>query len=357
MMTDKRREVEELRGSLGKIDEELLALLDRRAKVSKKIGQLRRSMPTGVLTVPHKSMLAEIVARGAGDMPKESLEGVFRHIYAACLALEEDLVIAYHGLEGGFAHAGARSRFGASSTYVPCETTAQAIDEVARSRAGYAVVPFETRDDGPVHATITALAASELKVVAVFVTTLNLHLACRSGNLADVERVYAIAKDAGRCHRFLTTELASAQVIDVKSPAAAVKLALEDPRAAAIATESTLLEGGLEIARKNIRDEGDDQIRWAIVGGRPSSRAGNDHTAIALSVHDKPGALHEVLSQFAERGVNLTRIQSRPTAGEAWQYLFFIEVQGHATDRPIVLALEDVRKRCKFLKVLGSYEV
>jgi chorismate mutase / prephenate dehydratase len=357
MMTDKRREVEDLRGALGKLDQELLELLDRRAKLSKKVGQLRRSMPTDVISVPDRAMLAEIVARGSGDMPKDSLEVIFRQIFASCLALEDDLIVAYNGLEGGFAHAAARSRFGASSQYVACESSALAIDEVTRKRAVYALVPYETRDDGPAQGTIAALAASDAKIVASFVTALNLHIANRTGNLADVERVYAIAKDAGRCHRFLTTELGSAQVIDVKSPALAVQLAAEDPKAAAIATEGTLVERGLELARRNIRDAGDDQIRWAIIGSRPSSRAGNDFTAIALSVHDKPGALHEVLSQFAERGVNLTRIQSRPTAGEAWNYLFFIEVEGHATDRPIVLALEDVRKLCKFLKVLGSYQV
>ena len=116
-------------------------------------------------------------------------------------------------------------------------------------------------------------------------------------------------------------------------------------------------EFSLETLKRNVRDEGDERVRYAIVGTRPSSRTGSDLTGLVLAVNDSPGALHEILRQFAERGVNLTKIQSRPTPGESWQYLFFIEVQGHATDRPIIGAIEEVRRLSKFFKVLGSYQL
>ena len=146
-----------------------------------------------------------------------------------------------------------------------------------------------------------------------------------------------------------------AQVLDVKTPMGACQMAASDPRAAALAHESIASLHGLEVVKRNVRDEGEERVRYAIAGTRPSSRQGGDLTAIVLAVSDSPGALHEILRQFAERGVNLTKIQSRPTPGESWQYLFFLEVQGHPTDRPIIGAIEEVRRQTKFFKVLGSY--
>jgi chorismate mutase/prephenate dehydratase len=184
----------------------------------------------------------------------------------------------------------------------------------------------------------------------------NLQLASKAASVAEIEKVYAIAKDRAHCQRFLATELPGAQIVDVKTPMGACQLAAADPRSAAFAHEAVAAQHGLEILRRNVRDEGDERVRYAIVGTRPSSRTGNDLTALIVSVADSPGALHEVLRQFAERGVNLTKIQSRPTPGETWQYLFFVEVQGHPTDRNVVGALEEVRRQCKFFRVLGSYQ-
>jgi chorismate mutase/prephenate dehydratase len=184
---------------------------------------------------------------------------------------------------------------------------------------------------------------------------MNLQLATKASSVAEIEKVYAIAKDRAHCMRFLATELPGAQVLDVKSPIAACQLAAADPRAAALVHEGFTAEFALETIKRNVRDDGDERVRYVIVGTRPSSRSGADLTAFVLSVNDSPGALHEVLKQFAERGVNLTKIQSRPTPGESWQYIFFIEVQGHATDRPIVGAIEEVRRLARFFKVLGSY--
>jgi chorismate mutase/prephenate dehydratase len=266
-------------------------------------------------------------------------------------------VVAYAGLDGGFAHAAARSRFGVSAQFVGVETVAAAIDEVNRQRATYAVVPFETQVDGVLSSTIAALTESEGKIVAAFELVLNLQLASKASSLAEIDKVYAIAKDRAHCQKFLAAELPGAQVLDVKTPLGACQLAAADPRAAALVHEGFTAELQLETLERNVRDEGDERVRWAVVGTRPSSRTGSDLTGLVFAVSDSPGALHALLHQFAERGVNLTRIQSRPTPGQTWQYLFFLEVQGHATDRPIIGALEEVRRLSKFFKVLGSYQL
>ena len=181
--------------------------------------------------------------------------------------------------------------------------------------------------------------------------------ASRASSLGEIEKVYAVAKDRAHCARFFATEMPGAQVLDVKTPLGACQLAAGDPRAAALVHEGFTAEFALETIERNVRDDGDERVRWAIVGTRPSSRTGNDLTGLVVAVNDSPGALHALLHQFAERGVNLTRIQSRPTPGHTWEYVFFIEVQGHATDRPIIGALEEVRKLSKFFKVLGSYQL
>lgn len=354
-MTDKRREVEDLRKEISKVDAQLLAALEHRAKLSKKVGEARKSL-AAPNALPEVAQIQAIVAGAAAvDFPKEALREIFREIVATCYSLEKPIVVAYTGLEGAFAHAAARTRFGLTAEYTACESVASTLDEVTRQRAGYAVVPYETRSDGLLQATIAALGATDLKIVACFETVVNLQLASRATSMSDVQRVYGTARDRAHCQHFLAAELPGAQVMDVKTPMAACQLTAEDPQAAALAHESIAVQHGLETLKRNVRDEGEERVRYAIVGTRPSSRSGSDRTAIVFAVNDSPGALHEVLRQFAERGVNLTKIQSRPTPGEAWHYVFFIEVEGHATDRAIVGALEEVRRYSKFFKVLGSY--
>jgi chorismate mutase/prephenate dehydratase len=355
-MTDKRREVEDLRTEIGKIDSSVLTSLERRAKLARKIGELRKAQ-SQMSPLPDHAQMEAILGKATGDFPADALREIFDEVFATCFSIESPVTVSFSGLDGAFAHAAARSKFGHYATYVACESIQAALDEVTRQRTSYAVVPYETQTDGLMQSTIAALTPSDLKIVACFETVVNLQLATKASSLAEIDKVYAIAKDRAHCQRFLATELPGAQIIDVKTPAGGAQLAADDPRAAAFCHESVAAQHGLEILRRNVRDEGDERVRYAIVGTRPSSRTGTDLTALVVSVNDSPGALHEVLKQFAERGVNLTKIQSRPTPGETWQYLFFIEVQGHPTDRNVVGALEEVRRQSKFFKVLGSYQV
>ena len=355
-MTDKRREVEELRQEIGKLDAQLLSSLERRAKLSKRIGELRKQV-TAPPALPDRGQIEQLVAKASGEIPEAALREIFREIFATCFSLEQPAVVAYCGLDGGFAHADARSRFGVAAEYLGAETVRGAMDEVSRQRASYAVVPFETKAEGLLQSTIAALTEGEVRIVGAFEYVLNLQLASKASSLSEIEKVYAVAKDRAHCQRFLATEMPGAQVLDVKTPLGACQLAAGDPRAAALVHEGFTAEFSLETIKRNVRDDGDERVRYAIVGTRPSSRTGNDLTALVFAVSDSPGALHEILRQFAERGVNLTKIQSRPTPGQNWQYLFFIEVQGHATDRQVIGAIEDVRRLSKYFKVLGSYQL
>ena len=365
-MSDAKREIEELRQEIAKIDAQLLGGLEKRARAARKIGELRKDHAPS-LPLTDRASLAAIVARATGDMPQEALREIFREIFAACLSLEVPVPVVYVGPEGGAGHAAARVRFGAGAKCIPAENVATALEELTTHRAHFAVVPIETRAEGPVQSTIIALTASDLKIVSVFDAANNLHLMSRTGNSADVEKVYATPADHALCERFLAQFAPKVSVMDVKTPLVACQLAFEDHGAAALAQEAFGAQLGLEVTRRNVRDGGDEKVRYAVIGARPSSRTGNDVTALVFAVQDAPGSLLDVLKQFAERGVNLTKIQSRPVqpgespvspvgnANQLWAYVFYVEVIGHATDRALVTAIEEIKRLTKFLKVLGSY--
>ncbi len=353
-MSDTKREVDDLRQEIAKLDTQLLGTLEKRAKAARKIGDLRKDQPAA-LPQTDRASLSALVARASGEMPVDAVREIFREVFASCLSLELPVPVTYVGPEGGAGHAAARIRFGASPSFVSAESTAAALEEISQHRAQFAVVPLETRDEGPVQPTIMALTASDLKIVATFEAASNLQLLNRTGSMNDIAKIYATPDDHAHSQRLLASLAPKVSVLDVKTPLVACQLAFEDPAAAAIATEAFGAQLGLEVAKRNVREFGDETVRYAVVGVRPSSRTGNDVTAIVLSVQDAPGSLLDVLKQFAERAINLTKIQSRPAPGEAWAYIFYIEVIGHVTDRPMVTALEEIRRLTKFFKILGSY--
>ncbi len=353
-MADGKRELDELRQDIAKLDAQLLVALDKRARAARRLGELRRDQTASLPLTDHAALRA-LVARSSGDMPQEALRDIFREIFAACLALELPVHVSYVGPEGGPGHAAARGRFGQTSNLLAAETTAAALDEVTRRRAEFAVVPFETAREGPVQSTILALMASDLRIAEVLDSTFDLHLMNRTGNAADVEKVYATAADHARCELFLANQSPPLSVLDVKTPLMACQLAMEDHGSAAIASATFGGHLGLEIARRNVLDTGGDRVRYAVVGARPSGRTGDDVSSIVFSVQDAPGSLLDVLKVFSERGINLTNILSHPVQGETWNYLFYVETAGHFTDRPLVMAFEELKRITRFFKVLGSY--
>lgn len=353
-MADAKREVDELRQEIAKIDAQLLVALDKRAKAARKLGELRRDQAASLPLTDHASIRA-LVARSSGDMPQDALRDILREVFAACLALELPVRVAFVGPEGSPGHAAARGRFGRASNLVATEATEAALEEVTRRRTEYAVVPFESATEGPVQSTILALSQSDLRIVEVLDATFQLDLMNRTGNVSDVEKVYATATDHAFCQRFLAALTPRPSVLDVKTPLMACQLAVDDHGAAALASQTFGAQLGLEVARRNVTDGAGHRVRYAVVGSRPSGRTGDDVTSVVMSVQDAPGSLLDVLKIFAERGINLTNILSHPAEGETWSYLFYVETNGHYTDRPLVMAFEEIKRITRFFKVLGSY--
>jgi chorismate mutase/prephenate dehydratase len=350
-----QREVDELRQEMARLDARLVAILDERARTARKLGALRQGLAAS-LPVGDRPAIRELVSHSTGDMPREALREVLHEVFAAGLSLELPVKVAFVGPEGGPGHTAARGRFGErESNLIPAETTVDALEEVRRERAEFAVVPFETSTEGPLQSTILALVTRELRIAEVLDDDFNLHLMNPTGAMTDVEKIHVTAADYALCRRFLEGTGPRVSVVQVRTPRMACQLAVEEPRAGAIAQEGFGARQGLEIALRGVRDGDSPRVRYAVTGARPSGRTGNEATSFVFSVQDAPGSLLDVLRIFAERGIRLTKIQSHPVEGESWSYLFYVEAAGHFTDRRLVTAFEEIKRMTRLFKVLGSY--
>ncbi len=349
-----RKQVEQLREQMAAADKEMLRILEKRAKMAREIRDFNKDEAVSPSLLDH-SHVDELVGASTGDLPKESVQQIFKSVLAACASLEGPVSVAFVGSRGGLGHVAARSLFGAGVQAQAHERPGSALDEVARGRFDFALAPYESSHEGPVLSTILALKQTDLVVIGQCELAGSVALVSRTGNEADIEKVYASAHDHAHCQAFLSQRLPRASIIDVRSPSIACQFASEDHGGAAIAHEQIADLHHLSVVIPKIGDQHDLRMRYAVIGTRPSPRTGNDITSMVFTLSDEPGALLAVLGDFANRGINVKNIMSRPVPGEVWDYIFYIDVMGHATDRPIVAALDDIRKHTKFFKVIGSY--
>ncbi|HEY3594549.1 MAG TPA: prephenate dehydratase domain-containing protein [Polyangiaceae bacterium] len=352
-MTDRRREVAELRRQMAEVDQEVLRGILQRARLARKMGELETHQPGSIPPAAERDVLIDLEQQVADDLPIEAVRTLFRAIHEVTSAIERPSRIACAGPEGSFAQLAARHRFGAAAVLVSVETPEAALDHVQRRRADFAVFPFESTTEGPLQASVEALSQSEISMAAKVELTQTLSLMSKSGRAADVANIYGTSSDRSAAQKYLSS-LPRVSIVDARSPLAACQMASEDSAGAALVPEETGEHVGLVPVQANVSDKS-VHVRYAVASGRPASRSGKDTTSIIFGVHDQPGALFDVLRHFAERGINLETIQSRPMLGDGWNYLFYVELTGHVTDRSLVTALEEVKRQTRLLKVLGSY--
>lgn len=344
---------EELEASLRELDLEILKLLERRATVAQQVARSRtgnaRYSPTtdaGYVEALERAVRA--------PFPVSAVRPIFTTIDSVSRLYDAAPRVSFCGVEGDFSWLAARGHFGAAADLSRAETVTAALDDVVRSRADFAIVPYESEQDGPILPTIQAIGAAELRLIGEREVTETLALVSVTGNPADVEKIYATSAHHLACRGHLEANHPRALVMDVRSPVMAMELATENHGAAAIIPRGLPLPTSLRIARDSVSDR-EVVMRFGIVSRLPAPRTGHDATALLFSVLDKPGALFDILGHFKERSCNLRRIQSRPVAAEGWDYVFYVEVGGHVTDRPLVTALEGVKREVKMLKIIGSF--
>jgi chorismate mutase/prephenate dehydratase len=346
----------ELRQAIDALDDELVRLLNERARLVQEVGQIKAQLKQPFY-VPERErqILERLQQANAGPFPTEALRPVFSEIISACLSLEHPLRVAFLGPEATFTHMAARSRFGLSARYVPAATVAGVFTEVEKGVADLGVVPIENSTEGVVNSTLDVLIDSELSITAEIATTVSHCLLTRSGTLDGVQKVYSHPQALAQCRQWLSQNLPNVAQIEVASTALAARLTKDDPVAAAVASELAGQLYDLKIARKKIEDEVRNVTRFLVIGREAPPPTGRDKTSILFSLKDAAGVLFKVLQPLADAGLNLSRIESRPSRKKLWDYVFFIDVDGHTGEPTVDAALRALEERCEFVKVLGSY--
>lgn len=348
-----------LRQAIDAVDDQVLALLNRRAALAAEVGRLKAAAaPEAPFHAParEREVLARLGAANPGPFPGEAVRTVFQEIMSACLSLEKPLRVAFLGPEGTFTHLAVRHQFGGACQVLPQGTIQAVFEAAARGAADYGVVPVENATEGAVESTLDAFLDSPLRICAEILLPVDQALLLRPGlGLPEVRRVYSHPQALGQCRRWLEARLPQADRIEAPSTSEAARLAREDAEGAAVASELAAELFGLRVAEARIQDLAANATRFLVLGPKAAEPTGRDRTSLLVMAQDGPGALLRLLEPLARRGLNLSRIQSRPTRRKLWEYAFFLDVEGHAEDAPMKEALADLRTASASLSVLGSY--
>ncbi|TAJ96012.1 MAG: prephenate dehydratase [Gammaproteobacteria bacterium] len=347
-----------IRASIDEIDDQLLALISQRAALAERVAAIKRSNgETNSFYRPEREaqVLRRLVERNPGPLHRETVTRLFREIISACLALEQPLNIAYLGPEGTFTQAAALKHFGSAVRTTALPALDQVFREVEAGVCQYGVVPIENSIEGVISHTHDLLINSNLRICGEIELRIRQHLMSRAGSLAGIRRIYSHQQSLAQCRIWLDNNLAGVERLPTTSNAEAARRAAAENDAAAIAGESAAAVYDLPILRRNIEDEGDNTTRFMVIGRHDTQPSGRDKTTLIFSTPNKPGALYKMLVCFADHDVSLTRIESRPSRRGNWDYVFFVDVEGHLQDPSVVAAIRQLEQTAAMVKVLGSY--
>jgi chorismate mutase/prephenate dehydratase len=350
-----------IREKIDVLDRRLVELLNERLALAAEIGRVKRNAGGQIYVAEREdAVLRKVTAQNTGPIRHEALRAIYREIMSAAIALEKPLVVAYLGPEASNTHAAALRKFGASVEYRPMATVSDIFTAVEKGDTDHAVIPIENSTEGSVREALDSFVESDLKIVAQIYLEIS-HALISTSPLERVERVYSKDQALAQCRHWLQRNLPHARLIDAPSTSRAVQLAKEDPGAAAVAGELAAEHYGVPVIARNIQDKADNTTRFFVLGRRPSGAVGNgkDVTSLLVSLGDEAashsGALLRMLMPLAERGINLSKIESRPSKKRPWDYFFFLDITGHHDDPRMREALAELRKFCPMVKWLGSY--
>lgn len=365
--------LDELRAGIDAVDDKVLSLIHKRAALASAVGERKVSQPNAPFYVPSReaSIIRRLLKRNgeaasashAAKIPDEAIHGIYRGIIGACLALEHPMTIAYLGPEGTFSYTAAQRQFGETAVYMPCPNLSQVFEEVEAGRATYGVVPIENAFEGAVNDTHDKFANFDMDLFICAEIQLSIHhqLLSLCENLSDIEVVYSHPQVLGQCRAWLAAHVVNAQLYEVESTAKAAEIVKQglgmSGKVAAIAPMIVAEKKELPVMASNIEDYHHNTTRFFVIGHHDSPVSGEDKTGLVIAVKDVPGALYGLVKPFAERGMGLTRIESRPSKKKLWEYVFFVDVQGHRDDQKMSDAIAEVEALGASVKVLGSYPV
>ena len=350
-------DLDNLRKQIDAVDLEIIERLNARVRLSSEVGQAKQKQGAQTYVPSREEIVFErLIAANPGPLTPTALKAIYREIISASIALQKDLSIAYLGPEGTFTHQAALKNFGSSLKFSASATIPDVFTAVERGEADHGVVPIENSTEGAVFHSLDMLVETELKIVAQVFLPIE-HCLISREPLEKIKIIYSRDQALGQCRDWIRRSLPSAQTEAMDSTSAAVLRARETPGAAAIASRLAADMHGVPVVMAGIQDKADNVTRFLVLGKNvsPPLGQGRDKTSLVFSLNDQPGALMRALEPFSARGVNLSKIESRPSRQKAWHYYFFIDCLGHWEDAVIQEAVTDLRRECPFVKWLGSY--
>ncbi len=356
-----QRSLDQIRQRIDALDAEIQKLINERARCAQAVAEvkLREGSEAVEFYRPEREaqVLRRVIERNEGPLADEEMARLFREIMSACLALEQPMKVAYFGPAGSYTHAAALKHFGHSVEPVPHRAIDEVFRDVEAGNSHYGVVPVENSTEGVVNHTLDMFLNSPLRVCGEVELRIHLCLLSNESGFDGIRKIYAHQQALAQCREWLDETLKEVPREAVSNNAEAARRAAQEPGAAAIASSTAAEIYKLKVLAANIEDEPDNTTRFLIIGKQSPPPSGHDKTTLLLSTPNRPGALARMLVPLADAGVSMTRIESRPSRRGMWDYVFFIDIEGHAEEPKVAEALEGLKEHTVMLKVLGSYPV
>ena len=354
-----KKSLQELREEIDQIDSKIQELISERARCAQSVAEVKKAEdPDAVFYRPEREaqVLRCVMERNQGPLGNEEMARLFREIMSACLALEQPVRVAYLGPEGTFTQAAALKHFGHSCVAVPMAAIDEVFREVAAGAVNYGVVPVENSTEGVVNHTLDNFMESSVRICGEVELRIHHHLLVSDVTKKDnISRIYSHAQSLAQCRKWLDAHYPNAERVAVSSNAEAAKRIRGEWNAAAIAGDMAAEMYGLIKLNEKIEDMPDNSTRFLIIGTQHVPISGDDKTSVIVAVHNKPGALYGLLAPFHRSGIDLTRVETRPSRAGIWSYVFFMDFVGHADDPMIKSVLQDLIDQAADVRVLGSY--
>ncbi|HHB92860.1 MAG TPA: prephenate dehydratase [Thioploca sp.] len=346
-----------IRTKIDEIDIQIQKLITERACLAEAVKREKYAVektPNFYRPKREAEILDNVRQRNTGPLANETLTLIFQEIMSGCLALQKPLKIAFLGPAGTYTQAAVNKKFGHAVQSMPQATIDEVFREVEAGIADYGVVPVENSTEGGVNQTLECFITTKLKVCGEIELPIHHHLLANS-ELANIKRIYSHAQSFAQCRSWLDTHLLSVERIPVNSNAEAAKMVMNDTKASAIASSTAAEIYQLNIIASRIEDNVNNTTRFALLGQQDVPATGNDKTSLLLSNPNESGILYRLLEPFAKNDVNMTRIESRPSQQGIWEYVFFIDIEGHIDDEKVAKSLQSLKKHTSLIKLLGSY--
>ncbi len=348
----------ELRDRIDSLDKQILELINQRAQCAMEVARTKMSEgEAGTFYRPDREaeVLRRIKALNPGPLSDDTAVRFFREIMSACLALEKPLEVAFLGPSGTFTQQAALKHFGHAVNVVPVVTINDIFDEVEKGHCQFGVVPVENSTEGVISHTLDRFMSSSLQICGEVEIRVHQNLMGKIHDLSEINEVFSHQQSLAQCQHWLNNHLPGVQCTAVSSNAEAARMAADTPGKAAIAGVVAAELYELNILFSNVEDDHNNTTRFIVIGQQVSAPTGNDKTSVVVSTGNKPGALHLILQPFAAYGIGLSRIESRPSKKQLWEYVFFIDIDGHSRDKGVADALESLQSSANMVKILGSY--